>query len=176
MNSSTGKNECITCEFQENLNMLREVSFFAELPLEQIKLVAYLATRETFKQGDYLFHQGDDDGQAFYFMSGGCDLVREGCGENGEMVVGGYEPGDFIGGFALLGSMPRVFSLRAGSETMCLVLGREKFAKAMEPFPEVLPRVLQAVIDGVRHWEERFCRDPGEMCEYCRDKVGVSLL
>jgi len=68
MNSSMEKDEtCLTCEFDKNLSILREIYFFSELPLDTLKVLAYLCSRENFKSGDYLFHQKDDD--AGHFIS-----------------------------------------------------------------------------------------------------------
>ncbi len=43
MNLSEGKtNTGLSCEFQENLNLLRETYFFTGFPLEALKVFAYL--------------------------------------------------------------------------------------------------------------------------------------
>ena len=79
MSWSAEKNEsCPTCEFQNNLNILREIYFFSALPIDTLKVFAYLCTRENFKPGDFLFTQEDDDGQAFYLISGEAALIRYG--------------------------------------------------------------------------------------------------
>ena len=82
MNSSTERQQPRSSEFQENLGILRQIQFFSGLPLEALKVFAYLCTRETFRAGDYLFHQDDNDGKAFYILSGEAELVRrDGGGE-----------------------------------------------------------------------------------------------
>ncbi|NIR15299.1 MAG: hypothetical protein GWN86_15745 [Desulfobacterales bacterium] len=58
----------------------------------------------------------------------------------------------------------------------CLVMTREKFLKAIEQFPELIPRVLETVVDRVRSWEERLLIDQEGLCDSCRMKVGVSLV
>ena len=67
-------------EFQENLEILRQMDFFSALSLESLKVLAYLCTRERFKAGDFLFRQDDNDGNAFYIMSGKAELVRQDAG------------------------------------------------------------------------------------------------
>jgi len=67
-----------SCEFQENLNILRQISIFSPLPLDSLKVFAYLCNRERFKKGDFLFKQDEDDGQAFYIISGEAVLVYKG--------------------------------------------------------------------------------------------------
>ena len=62
-------------EFQENLSALREIPFFSKLPMEKLKLFAYLCTRNSYEPGDYMFQQGDDDGRAFYILEGNAALI-----------------------------------------------------------------------------------------------------
>lgn len=162
-----------TCEFKENLEILRQMDFFSALPLQALKVFAYLFTRENFKPGEHLFYQDDTDGKAFYIISGTAELIRK--DESGETVLGEYEAGEFLGGLALLGDMRRLFSLRAVSNMTCLVLQREKFTKALKQFPELTPRVLESMVARIRSWEERLLLDRNGLCEECRRRAGVSL-
>ncbi len=161
-------------EFQENLEILRQIDFFSALSLEALKVLAYLCTRETFKPGDYLFRQDDSDGQAFYIISGKAELVREAGG--GDSTLKQYSDGEFLGGLALLGEMRRLFSLIASTDMDCLILSRDKFSKALEQFPELTPRVFGTMVERVRAWEERLILDPNQLCDGCRHKLGVSLM
>ena len=81
-----------------------------------------------------------------------------------------------MGGLTLLGEMRRLFSLKATEDTTCLILGREKFAKVLEQFQEVMPRIFKALVMGIDNWEERFLTDRTEKCRDCVDQLGVSLL
>lgn len=161
-------------EFQQNLEILRQMDFFSALSLEALKVFAYLFTREKFKPGDYLIHQEDNDGKAFYIISGKADLVRT--DEKGETTLGDFGKGEFLGGLALLGDMRRLFSVRARTDLICLVITREKFTKAIEQFPELMPRVMETMVKRVRLWEKRLLLDHGGLCDQCRKKVGVSLI
>lgn len=175
MNSSTENSEaCPRCEFEENLSLLREIYFFSELPLDTLKIIAYLCTREKFKPGDYLFRQKDDDGHAFFIISGAAGLVHD----NGDksIEIRKFEKDTFIGGMALLGNSRRLFSLQAVTDMTCLILTREKFAKTMAQFPNIMPRILQAVVGGIHAWEKRFLAESDESCEACRHNIGVSLV
>ena len=175
MNSNSGKNNtCRSCEFQENLDILRQINFFSHLPLETLKVVAYLCTRERFKKGDYLFHQNEDDGLAFYIISGKAALFHK--DKNGEHLIREYNEGEFIGGLTLLGSLHRLFSLQSITDLTCLVLTREKFTKALEQFPNLTPKVLKVVVDIICAWEERFLADYTATCDACKHNIGVSLV
>lgn len=178
MNSSMeGNDRCEsreTCEFQQNIDALRQIAFFAGLPLEPLKVLAYLAERTTFKPGECLFHEGEADGQAFYILSGQARLER--ADKEGGRKLTSYGPGDFLGGLALLGDMQRLFSLCAETEVTAMVVTREKFAKTLEQFPDIQARLMENVVDGVRDWEKRFFFDHAGACEVCAAHIGVSLV
>ena len=165
---------CPSCEFQENLHILREIYFFSPLPMDSLKVIAYLCAREIYKAGDYLFRQGEDDGRAVYIVSGLAKLIHE--REDGDWTIRDYSTGDYLGGLALLGNMRRLFSLKAETDMNCMILTREKFSKAMEQFPDSASKIFKAVVGSILAWEEKFLLDQGDECERCLQKVGVSLI
>lgn len=165
---------CESCEFQENLAMLRQIPFFSALPIPALKVLAYLSSRESFKPGEYLFRAEDDDGCAFSIISGTVTMIH--ADGDGETTIRTFEKGDFIGGLSLLASMRRLFSVRAETTADCLVISRQKFQKAMEQFPEMQPRVLKAVVESVRDWDGRHFSEHANACGECRKSAGVSML
>lgn len=174
MNSPEKNSERPSSEFQDNLNLLRQTYFFSGLPLETLKVFAYLCTRQKYDPGEYLFRQDEEDGQAFYFIEGQAELKRDDAGN--PRRIRSYAAGDFVGGLTLLSEMRRLYSLTAIEPSICLVLNREKFSKALEQFPEVMPRVFKAVANSIDHWEERFLTDVADQCGGCLEKLGVSLI
>ena len=163
-----------SCEFQENLNLLRQTYFFSGLPLESLKVFAYLCVRERLHAGAFLFRQGEDDHQAYYIVSGKACLERS---ENGrEREIREFGAGVFIGGLTLLGETRRLYSLRAVEETVCILLSRDKFTKAIQQFPEQMPRIIRIVVRSINDWEDRFLEDLSADCGGCLPRLGVSLL
>jgi CRP-like cAMP-binding protein len=175
MNSSAaGHDDSCPCEYTENLEILRQTDFFSGFPIEKLKVMAYLCAREDYKAGDRLFSQDDDDGKAFLVLSGTLTLTRE--DKENSQTIRHFDPGELIGGLALLGPMQRLFSLDASSDATCLVLSREKFAKALEQFPDLLPRLHKAVVDRIRTWEKRHLFDMIENAEGLSGRAGISVL
>jgi CRP-like cAMP-binding protein len=175
MDSSAEKNSSgAACEFQQNLDILRQIDFFAGLPMETLKVFAYLCERESFTTGDHLYREDDDDGQAFYVLSGQLCLIHETDGR--ELPIRNYDPGVFIGGLSLLGSTRRLFSLKAGQDTECLVLTREKFAKAIAQFPELIPKIFKSVVDSIRSWDQELLFEMAEKGLSLESAVGISAL
>lgn len=173
--SSLGTNDSVSsCELDENLKFLRQTYFFSGLPLEALKVFAYLCSREQFKKGDFLFRQGEEDGRAFYIISGKALLESE---HNHDLrTIRPVEAGSFLGGISLLGSIRRLFSLKAEEDTLCLVLTREKFTKTFEQFQEMTPKVFKAVVQAVGRWEKGFLSGLPDGCADCMPSLGVSLL
>lgn len=161
-------------EFQENLNILRQIDFFSGLPLEATKVFAYLCVRETFKAGDMLFQQDDEDGRAFYIMTGTAKISHT---ENGTQKSIGYIQQDrFCGRLALMGKIRRLFSLQAETDVTCLTISREKFTKALEQFPTLMPKMINTVVESIYKWEKHFIVGLPDACDACRPKLGVSLV
>jgi CRP/FNR family cyclic AMP-dependent transcriptional regulator len=175
MNSSENKEIKPLSELEENLEILRQTYFFSVLPLETMKIFAYLCTREKFKEGEYIFRQNEDDGQAFYIVSGKAILEREDSSSSVKEIRECHS-GEFLGGLTLLGEARRLFSLKAVAETICLILTREKFAKTSEQFPDIIPRIFKAVAKNIDAWEERFLADRADLCGQCMSNLGVSLI
>jgi CRP/FNR family cyclic AMP-dependent transcriptional regulator len=174
MSSLEKNNLTPSSEFQENLEILRQTYFFSSLPLETLKIFAYLCTREKFKQGEYIFRQDEDDGQAFYFIEGQTRLERTDNAKTTE--IRDCKTGEFLGGLTLLGETRRLFSLKSVTDTTCLVLNRGKFLKTMEQFPNMLIRICNAVAQSIDTWEDRFLADRGVECGECRNRLGVTLI
>ena len=161
-------------EYQENLDMLRQIDFFSGLPLEATKVFAYLCTRETFKAGDILIQQDDEDGRAFYLIAGTANIIYR--QEGIEKSIGLIQEGQFCGRLALMGKMRRLFSVEAETDVTCLTISREKFTKALEQFPALMPRMINTVVEKIYKWEKQFVTGLPEGCNACLPKLGVSLV
>jgi CRP-like cAMP-binding protein len=172
--NSEGLSSGASCEITDNIDILRQVNFFSGLPLEVVKLFAYLCTRENFKADDFLFRQGDDDGCAYFTLKGEVELLRRYNG--GEDTLRRYPEGAFFGSLALMGPMPRLFSLRAATDLSCLVLTREKFTKITQQFPEITPKIISSIINRVQKWEKQALKDLEGNLGRCQHGIGISLL
>ena len=174
MSSLEKNNLTPSSEFQENLEILRQIYFFSSLPLETLKIFAYLCTREKFRQGEHIFRQDEDDGQAFYIIEGQARLERTDNGTTTE--IRDLKTGEFLGGLTLLGETRRLFSLKSVTDTTCLVLNRGKFLKTMEQFPNLLVKICNALAQSIDTWEDRFLADLEDQCGECMSRLGVTLI
>ena len=175
MNSSPEKDEaCVSCEFQDNLAVLREVQFFGGVSLDCLKVLAIMADREMFKPGDTLLRQGEDEGRAVYIMSGKARIFRVEDGREEELTE--FGPGDFVGGLNLLSRTDSLFTLRAEETVTGLLITRDKFESAISQFPDQIPRLLRNLVAAISRWEEKMLATRSPQCPACREHLGVSLL
>lgn len=160
-------------EYQSNLEMLMQIPLFTGLPLESLKVLAYLCTRETFKAGEVIFHQHEVDPNAYFFIEGTARLVLE----NGEEeLVTEFGESDFIGGLTMFYEMKRLFALKAHTKVTCLMLSKEKFQKTLERFPEIAAKVFEGIAKGIYQWEYRVVTEHARSCAQCRKSMGASMV
>lgn len=156
------------CGFNDCLDILRELPVFNGVPLDVVKVLAYLSGREAFVAGESLCEQGDPLDRCFYVLWGEVGFTRQ----EGTCLVNlpSRGLGSFFGGLGLLAPAKALFSAKAVSDVECLVLTKEKFQKTAERFPDIWPKILGNVVEHVFRWEEAFlvahateCATGGEM-------------
>jgi CRP-like cAMP-binding protein len=157
MNSSTERPDAHegTCGFTTHLDILREVPLFVGMPLDVLKVLAYLSGSESFRAGDNLCVQGEVFDSCRYVMLGHVEILRAAAG-GGPALMREAGKGWAFGGLSLLTHhATSLYTIRAKDDVDCLVLSREKFQKSAERFPQILPRVLTAVVDHMFAWEAK---------------------
>ncbi|WP_291328848.1 Crp/Fnr family transcriptional regulator [Desulfovibrio sp. UCD-KL4C] len=159
-------------EYQENLEIIREVAYFSGLELEAQKLLAYLCVRENFAQGTTVFNTGDIDKSAYFIIKGQMEAFLE----NVESPVQTFKENDFVGALTLIGESKRLFTLKAVTDTVCIRLTQDKFEKARGQYPEINNKFLKAAVDKISNREERFLSKYDINCEGCKSAIGLTLI
>lgn len=166
-------------EYAENLDILRTIPLFAGVPLESLKVAAFLCKRIGFKPDDNVFGQGETDDRAYHLLAGRAALSWTAPEDKGGevRVLAEFGPGDFLGGLALFGSATRLFSLTALTPLTVLILSREKFLAQVLKDRHATEHILKNVAQGVVRFEETKLRELAEAQGLtCLGGLGVSLL
>jgi CRP/FNR family transcriptional regulator, cyclic AMP receptor protein len=174
MDSSTEQKPSCRTEYRDIIDLLMRIPLFSVMPPEAIRVLACLSAEESFLAGDKIFIQDEIDEHAYYIMEGETELLLS--TRKGEEKLKSYFPGDFIGGFSLLSSVKRLFTLRAKTDVRCLVVSTECFQKILDQFPEIAWDILREMTASVHRWEERLLHGHGRLCPECKRGVGVTLL
>lgn len=161
-----------TSEYQQHLEIMREIPYFSGLDLEAQKLIAYLCVREKFSAGDEVFATGDLDQSAYFIIQGTMEAYLD----SGPAKIQSFKEGDFVGALSLIGDSKRLFTLKATSDCVCIRLTSEKFKKAQEQYPEISRKFLKATVDMISNWEERFISNYNPGCSGCTVGIGLTLI
>ncbi|MBW1979690.1 MAG: cyclic nucleotide-binding domain-containing protein [Deltaproteobacteria bacterium] len=151
-------------ELEKDLQVLRNVPAFSVVPLETLRLYAYLSRRLCYRQGTFLFRQDEPDSRGYILVSGTAQLLREYPDRTVELQV--LKEGDFFGGLALLADIRRLFSARALTTVECLTLDRESFRRLLKQFPEVGIKVLEVMVNRVVKMQARVLEECSKYSEY----------
>lgn len=162
-------------EFVINLNVFRQIEFFSGISIEGIKLFAFLCQRQSYKTGDYIFRQNEDDGCSYYILSGRTKLVLK--KEEKESLIREYEAENYFGMLSLMTPMVKQFSLIAIQDTTCMVMNRKAFSKVVEQFPDIPLKFARSIGQRILQ-AERKCLIEFELKERddLKNLLGISLI
>lgn len=133
-------------ELVENLDALRRLPIFSEIPFDIIKLFAYTARRRMYRKDEFIFRQRQPAHEAFLVLSGTVRLLME---EEGGRVIDlqVLDPGGFFGYMSLLAEYEWPLAARVQSAADVLILDRHSFRKILVRYPEkgflIVERLVQ---------------------------------
>lgn len=131
-------------ELSENLEVLRQLPIFKNIPFEIIKLYAYTAQRRRYREGDYIFRQGEPASRAHVILSGEIRLSGGRDGQQFEMQV--LKQMGFFGYMSLLADFEWPLSSQALTDAELLILNRESFRKIMTRYPEQCILIVEKLV------------------------------
>lgn len=162
-------------EFVANLNVLRQIEFFSGFSMEVMKLFAFLCQRQSYKAGDTIFHQDEDDGCSYYLLSGKARLVRK--KEGKEYVIREYGDESYFSVLSLMTPMIKQFSLVAMEDTTCMVTTREAFSKVIVQFPDISLIIIRAIGQRVLRADKKCILEfESKDREELKSLLGISLI
>jgi CRP-like cAMP-binding protein len=144
---SSEQPETHECELDCNLRVLRDLPFFSGQPQELLRVMAYLCERETFAPGQVAFEAGQPAEGAVAVITGTMAIEREG------RKVGTLGAGMYAGGLTLLGHYRWLYTLRAETETDCLLLQRRRILPQLVAQPASLSAVARELVESVVFWD-----------------------
>lgn len=137
-----------TVSMLERILLLREIPIFADLPPEDLELVANIAREEWYPSNTTIFQQGEEGNVMFVIVEGSLHVVRTVSGT--EQVLAQRGPGDFVGEMAVIESAPRLAALRTQSDVRVLAIDGETFKGILRERPDVSFAVLRSLSRRLR--------------------------
>lgn len=128
----------------EIVELLKQTPLFHEMDEADLEELLPSTRLETYEPGRVILREGRVGAAFFLIISGSVEVIKA-LGLPEEKVVNQLGAGDFFGEIANMKHTTRVASVRAVSETRCLMIQRLHLDSYIERFPAVLARVHAAV-------------------------------
>ncbi len=146
---------------ESDIAVLRNVSLFEDLSLDQLRLLAFGAEHRRLRRGEILFRADARADAGFVVASGEVGLFRS--RRAGEVQVGTFGPGTVLGELALVTETRRPATARAQTDCDILRISRQIFRRMLEEYPEIAAELHARLADQLAEMtaqllamEERF--------------------
>jgi len=126
-------------------DLLKQTSLFAELSDDDVSKLSPSTRLEIYQPGHMILREGRV-GTAFYVLISGQVEVVKGITGTTPAVVAKLEAGDFFGEIAAMKHVTRSASVRAVTETKCLVIHRMDLDSFIERYPVIAAKVTSALL------------------------------
>jgi CRP/FNR family transcriptional regulator, cyclic AMP receptor protein len=136
-------------EPDKETSYFKQVSFFADLPEEEIQALSSATKRRTFRAGEVIFHR-DDSGQVLYMIKEGKVKICIISPDGQEVSLAVLGKGDYFGEFSLLDGLSRSTDAVALEKVECYTLQRSDFHNAILQNPKIAISVLEALTKRLR--------------------------
>ena len=128
----------------ELVDLLKETPLFSEMNKADLEELVPSTRLETYEPGRVILREGRVGAAFFLIVSGSVEVIKD-LGKPEEKVLAQLGAGDFFGEIANMRHSERVASVRALTETRCLVIQRLHIDSYIERFPLVLAKVEHAL-------------------------------
>ena len=126
------------------VDLLKQAPLFNEMNKADLEELIPSTRLETYEPGRVILREGRVGAAFFLIVSGSVEVIKA-LGKPEEKVVNALGAGDFFGEIANMKHTPRVASVRAVTETQCLMIQRLHIDAYIARFPVVLAKVEMAL-------------------------------
>ncbi|WP_084681122.1 Crp/Fnr family transcriptional regulator [Desulfospira joergensenii] len=162
-------------EFISNLDIFRQIEFFSGAPMEVIKLFAFVCQRQSYETGETIFHQDEDDGAAYFILSGRAGLMLKKAGK--EYKIREVEQESFLGILSLMTPVVKTFSLVALEDVTCIVMTRKAFSRVVDQFPDIPVKVIRVLAKKLVQAEKKSIQEfAASKRDDLKPFLGISLV
>jgi CRP/FNR family cyclic AMP-dependent transcriptional regulator len=132
------------------VDLLRQVSIFADLRAEELNALAACLGKRTFARGMMLYQKGSI-AQSLYLIESGEVRIFALSDTGHEITLEVHGPGDCCGERALLDGNLRTTGAMALEKTVAYTLDRDDFLRCLERYPQVSRRVTALLAHRLAH-------------------------
>jgi CRP-like cAMP-binding protein len=155
----------------ERLEALRGSQLAAELSNEQCSVLSDLVTLRDLKDGEVLVAEGTADNHLYLIVKGLLCVVKN-AGTPEEVTFFTIGAGDFADELSFMDGTEHYASLVARGNTRVLGLERERLESLLNARPDVVYKVMRAIIRAVHQVQRRLSMQSVELTNYIYKQHG----
>jgi diguanylate cyclase (GGDEF)-like protein len=125
---------------------LSRVGIFSLLTEEEIALLSEHLSTVTLREGETLFHEGDE-GHDLYILVRGLAAVSIRLPDGGSRVIARFQAGDFFGDMSIFDNAPRSATCTALEASELSSLSREAFSDVIEQHPGIALKLMYRMLN-----------------------------
>ena len=133
----------------EKVIVLQNVNIFAEVPTEQLSLLAVVAEEVSYTSESTVYKENDIADALYLVLEGKVILERN----NNEIAVA--DSGEAFGTWALFDEEPRVVTARVKEDCHLLRIDREDFVDLLADHVQIAQGILKTMVNRLRGLVER---------------------
>ena len=143
----------------------------AELTEGQLQTLAEIVAWRGLAAGEVLVAGGTSDNHLYVLVSGTLAVVR-GAGTAESVTLFTLTPGDFVGELSFIDATPHYASVLAATPARVFGLEREKLEGLLASHPEVVYRVMRAIVRTTHQIQRRLSMQSAELMNYIYKQHG----
>jgi len=137
----------------QRVELLGGTQFFADLPTDDLRVLAAASTERRFVRGDVIFSEGESATEMFAVVRGRVAIANRSF-DGRESVVALMEPGDLFGEMGLLDGRGRSTDARALETSVLLAVPYAPIADLFESRPALLWGIVRLLAGRLRSTDE----------------------
>jgi CRP/FNR family cyclic AMP-dependent transcriptional regulator len=150
---------------------LRASQIGSELSDEQARTLSSIVAFRDLTPGEVLVPEGTSDNHLYVIVKGVVGVIRN-AGEDNPVTLFTLGAGDLVGELSFIDGTRHYASLVAVSPTRVFGIEREKLESLLEAHPEIVYRVMRAIVRTVHQIQRRLSMQSVELANYIYKQHG----
>lgn len=153
------------------IDALKGSRLAAELSAGELDTLAACMTFRDLAEGEVLVAEGTSDNHLYVLLSGALGVVRN-AGKPDAVTLFSLSPGDFVGELSFIDATPHYAALVAEGPTRVFGLEREKLESLLDSHPQIVYRVMRAIVRATHQIQRRLSMQSVELTNYIYKQHG----
>lgn len=151
---------------EDKAAVLEAIPWLMDMQYREVRDLAYYIEGYRLRDGNVLFHEGDDEPYLVIIVSGTMDIIKQDSSQNPQLVAS-LKEGKVFGEMSLLDGEPRSATAVAKEEVVIFVLTKERYQSLQKIEPSVALRVTLKMAKAI---SQKLRQTTGQWVELVNEK------